>query len=93
MGQKVHPIGFRLGIYVPHKSIWFVDKKSEFPVLLNQDFKIREYIKKNYKIMSYIVQSNLIDFNHTSSIAWNSNLIQFIMFLIGFNTKTLFYMI
>jgi len=46
MGQKVNPISQRLGINRGWDSIWFA-KKKEYGNLLIEDFKIREYIKKN----------------------------------------------
>ncbi len=46
MGQKVNPISFRLGVNRGWDSIWFA-KKKDFGSLLIEDFKIREYIKKN----------------------------------------------
>ena len=46
MGQKVNPIGLRLGINRGWDSIWFA-KKKEFGKYLIEDFKIRQYIKKN----------------------------------------------
>ena len=46
MGQKVNPIGFRLGINRSWDSIWF-SKKREYGRLLIEDYKIREYVKKN----------------------------------------------
>ena len=45
MGQKVNPIGIRLGITRTWDSIWFA-KKKEFGNLLIEDYKIRNYIKK-----------------------------------------------
>lgn len=48
MGQKVHPIGIRLGIVKDWSSKWYADSKL-FPVYIQQDFKIREYIKKRLK--------------------------------------------
>jgi small subunit ribosomal protein S3 len=48
MGQKVCPIGFRLGITESWRSRWYADKK-EFGKLLVEDQKIRKYIKKNYR--------------------------------------------
>ncbi len=45
MGQKTHPIGFRVGITRRHDSRWFAHKK-DFPRLLKQDQEIRAYIKK-----------------------------------------------
>jgi len=46
MGQKVNPIGFRLGINRGWDSIWYA-KKNNFGNYLVEDFKIRDYIKKN----------------------------------------------
>jgi len=46
MGQKVNPIGMRLGINRGWDSVWFA-KKNQYGNLLIEDFKIREYIKKN----------------------------------------------
>ena len=46
MGQKVNPIGFRLGVNRGWDSIWF-SKKREYGKLLIEDYKIREYVKKN----------------------------------------------
>ena len=46
MGQKVNPIGFRLGVNRGWDSVWFA-KKNQFGKNLIEDFRIREYIKKN----------------------------------------------
>jgi small subunit ribosomal protein S3 len=46
MGQKVNPIGLRVGINRGWDSIWFA-KKHEYGKLLIEDYKIRDYIKKN----------------------------------------------
>ena len=48
MGQKVHPLGFRLQTTQKHKSIWFAHA-NEYASILEQDSKIRAYIKKNYE--------------------------------------------
>ncbi|OUW49228.1 MAG: 30S ribosomal protein S3 [Candidatus Pelagibacter sp. TMED196] len=48
MGQKVHPIGFRLGINRSWDSIWFA-KKGDYGKYLIEDYKIRQFIKKNIK--------------------------------------------
>ena len=45
MGQKTHPIGFRVGITRRHDSRWYANKK-EFPRLLKEDREIRLFIKK-----------------------------------------------
>lgn len=44
MGQKVNPIGFRLGIYKTWDSRWFAGKGYSDFVL--EDYKIRKYLKK-----------------------------------------------
>lgn len=46
MGQKIHPVGFRLGITQEHRSRWFADS-DRYPELLQEDFKIRTYVEKN----------------------------------------------
>ena len=48
MGQKVNPIGYRLGVNKDWESKWYV-KKRDFGSTLNKDIKIREYIAKNLK--------------------------------------------
>ncbi len=45
MGQKVHPVGIRLGISADWNSKWYANSK-EYPNLLNADIKVREYLKK-----------------------------------------------
>ncbi|MDZ5761728.1 30S ribosomal protein S3 [Candidatus Cyrtobacter comes] len=48
MGQKVHPIGFRLGISSEWSASWYAGSKDYSENLL-QDLKIREYVKKNIR--------------------------------------------
>jgi small subunit ribosomal protein S3 len=45
MGQKVHPTGIRLGIVKDWTSRWYANSQN-YPVLLLQDLKVREYIRK-----------------------------------------------
>ena len=45
MGQKVHPTGIRLGIATDWNSKWYANK-GDFADYLNEDLKIREFIKK-----------------------------------------------
>ena len=45
MGQKVHPYGFRLGYIKGWHSNWYA--KNNYGNTLQEDLKIREYIKKN----------------------------------------------
>ena len=44
MGQKVNPIGFRLGITTDHKTRWFADK--QYSAFVGEDVKIRNYLHK-----------------------------------------------
>jgi small subunit ribosomal protein S3 len=45
MGQKVHPIGIRLGISTDWNSKWYASSK-DYPDLLNSDIKVRAFLKK-----------------------------------------------
>ena len=45
MGQKVNPVGFRLGISRDHNSTWYAEKGKYQELLLN-DFAVREFLKK-----------------------------------------------
>jgi small subunit ribosomal protein S3 len=45
MGQKVHPVGIRLGISTDWNSKWYASS-SDFPDLLNADLRVRSYLKK-----------------------------------------------
>jgi len=46
VGQKVHPLGFRLNTTQKHKSIWFA-QLNQYSALLEQDEIIRHYITPN----------------------------------------------
>lgn len=48
MGQKINPIGFRLGINRTWDSRWYANT-GEYGKLLHEDIKIREYLKKELK--------------------------------------------
>jgi small subunit ribosomal protein S3 len=45
MGQKIHPIGFRLAVTRNWGSRWYANSKN-FPGMLNEDIKVRDYLKK-----------------------------------------------
>ena len=45
MGQKIHPIGLRIGIIKDWEGRWFAQKK-EYSGLILEDLKIRKFIKK-----------------------------------------------
>ncbi len=45
MGQKVHPIGIRLGISTDWNSTWYANSQ-DYANYLNDDMRVREFIKK-----------------------------------------------
>lgn len=48
MGQKVHPLLQRIGFIKTWQSNWYA-KKGNFPKFIEQDYKIRKYIKSKFK--------------------------------------------
>ena len=48
MGQKVNPVGMRIGVNRDWNSRWYADDK-EYPVYLNEDIKIRKYLNSSLK--------------------------------------------
>jgi small subunit ribosomal protein S3 len=44
MGQKVNPIGFRLGITTDHKARWYAEK--QYAAYVGEDVKTRKYLQK-----------------------------------------------
>lgn len=48
MGQKVNPIGLRIGIIRDWESKWFANKK-EYTELLHEDIKVRNYVLSRLK--------------------------------------------
>ena len=51
MGQKTHPLGFRLGITQEHKSRWYANL-NQYANILKEDDKIRTYLDTIPKINS-----------------------------------------
>jgi small subunit ribosomal protein S3 len=51
MGQKTHPLGFRLGITQEHKSTWYANF-NQYANILKEDDKIRTYLNTIAKINS-----------------------------------------
>jgi small subunit ribosomal protein S3 len=47
VGQKVHPVGLRIGIIRDWESRWYAGK--DYADLLHEDLKVREYIAKRLK--------------------------------------------
>ncbi len=48
MGQKIHPTGFRLAVTRDWSSRWYANSKN-FAGMLNEDVKVREYLKAKLK--------------------------------------------
>lgn len=48
MGQKVNPIGLRVGVIRTWDSRWY-SKGKEYATNLHEDYKLREYVKKQLK--------------------------------------------
>jgi small subunit ribosomal protein S3 len=46
MGQKINPIGFRLGITQEHRSRWYADTRK-YSEVLQEDYIIRQHIEKD----------------------------------------------
>jgi len=63
MGQKVNPIGFRLGVNRDWRSRWYASPQ-ELPQFLHSDIEIRDYVKK--KLQFAAVSKIVIE------RAWNS---------------------
>lgn len=49
MGQKTHPVGFRLGVIKEWQSKWFAAKDTEFRELLQEDLRIRSSVLTRYR--------------------------------------------
>src|ERR1700754_2827396 len=58
MGQKVHPIGFRIGIIRDWESNWYASKK-DYSTRLYEDHQIRTYLKK--RLMSAAISRITLD--------------------------------
>ena len=48
MGHKINPLGFRIGITEPHRSVWFA-RAGSYADLVAEDYKIRGYLKAQFK--------------------------------------------
>lgn len=60
MGQKVSPVGLRIGINKDWESKWYANKK-DFAKFLNNDNKIRTYLEKKFKaagISQIVIERN-----------------------------------
>lgn len=60
MGQKVSPVGLRIGINKDWESKWYAPNK-DFSKVLNTDIKIREYLEKKLKgssVANIVIERN-----------------------------------
>ena len=60
MGQKVSPVGLRVGVNKPWESVWYADKKN-FAKCLKNDNDIRKYLSKKLKdasVSSIVIERN-----------------------------------
>ena len=51
MGQKVNPHGLRVGVISGWDSNWYAEE--DFADFLVEDYKIREFVKKNYTAQAF----------------------------------------
>ena len=68
MGQKIHPLGFRLGVSQEHRANWFA-KSNKYSELLKEDQKIRNCVK------NYVTQNvrNIFNYGGISEIRIERN--------------------
>lgn len=64
MGQKTHPIGFRLGYTKTWSSRWYADR--DYPALLHEDIRIRRYLKQKL----YHAGISRIEIERSSNQVW-----------------------
>jgi len=57
MGQKVSPVGLRIGVNKPWESVWYADKKN-FAKYLKNDNEIRKFLEKKKLVMDASVIFN-----------------------------------
>ena len=48
MGQKINPLGFRVGVTEPYRTTWFA-RGASYGDLVASDFKVREFLKRRFK--------------------------------------------
>ncbi|MFP5527667.1 30S ribosomal protein S3 [Peptococcus simiae] len=65
MGQKVNPIGMRVGVIRDWDARWYADDKN-YVDLLHEDFQIREFVKK--KLFESGVSSIIIERTGTTKV-------------------------
>ena len=48
MGQKINPLGYRIGVTEPHRATWFA-RGNAYGKLVAQDHFIRDFLKRRFK--------------------------------------------
>ena len=66
MGQKVHPIGMRLGIIKNHNSVWYAEK-SQYAKYLLSDIAVRDFLQRHDRLAEASVSR--IDIERTKDSA------------------------
>jgi small subunit ribosomal protein S3 len=64
LGNKTHPVGFRLGVIKPWQSVWFASKGPAYAKILRQDIAIRSAISRNFQDASIArveIERNSVD--------------------------------
>ena len=64
MGQKTHPIGFRLGVNRTWSSTWYVNNNptiSNYANLFHEDLELRKYIKNFFFKKNFIIDEPVIN--------------------------------
>ncbi len=59
MGQKTHPIGFRLGIVADWRSNWFAGKPRGYRALVQEDIDVRKIVDDEYESDGAISRVNI----------------------------------
>jgi small subunit ribosomal protein S3 len=70
MGQKVNPVSYRIGIVKTWDSLWYSEK--DYVNYLIEDFKIRNYIMKNYS-KAFIAKIEISRFPQLVNVTINSS--------------------
>nr|YP_009367533.1 ribosomal protein S3 [Pseudoneochloris marina]ARK14524.1 ribosomal protein S3 [Pseudoneochloris marina] len=53
MGQKIHPLGLRIGVTQEHRSKWFANS-ADYPRLILEDQKLRQLILEKYSTANIV---------------------------------------
>ena len=48
MGQKINPLGYRIGITEPHRSTWYA-KGQDYGDMVKSDYEVRNFMKRRFR--------------------------------------------